>query len=151
VQMIAAPPPSATSVVRPWGAATRRAAALLVLALVAVTGATAEPRYSFETTPGQLPKAVVPTHYAIELEPDLEKLTLAGAEVVDIEVRAPTAELVLNAVAMTLTAATVDNEAQRATIARDANAETATLTFAEPLAIGSHKLRIDFTAQIAKF
>jgi aminopeptidase N len=52
---------------------------------------------------------------------------------------------------MTLTAAAVDNEAQRATIALDAGAETATLTFAQPLLAGPHKLRIDFTAQIAKF
>ena len=80
------------------------ALALLALALLA-TGAAAESRYSFETTPGKLPKTVVPTHYAIELEPNLESLTLAGAEVVDIEVRGPTAQLVLNAVAMTLSAA----------------------------------------------
>src|SRR5262252_1102738 len=83
------------------------AAALIALALTA-TGAAAESRYSFETTPGKLPKAVVPTHYAIELEPNLESLTLAGAEVVDIDVREPTAQLVLNAVAMTLSAASVD-------------------------------------------
>src|SRR5262249_59297770 len=79
------------------------------------------------------------------------QLTVAGSEVVDIEVRTPTTELVLNAVAMTLAAATVDNEAQRAAIVLDANAETATLTFAQPLAVGPHKLRIDFNAQIAKF
>jgi aminopeptidase N len=143
--MIAASPSSGTSIARLW------AAAAFALALMAATSAIAEPRYSFETTPGRLPKTVVPTHYAIQLEPDLEKLTLAGSEVVDIEVRVPTTEVVVNAVAMTLTAATVDNEAQRATIALDAGAETATLTFAQPLAAGAHKLRIDFTAQIAKF
>src|SRR5258708_3469504 len=34
------------------------------LALVAASGgAAAEPVYSFETTPGRLPKTVVPTHY----------------------------------------------------------------------------------------
>jgi len=93
----------------------------------------------------------VPTHYAIELEPDLEGLTLADAEVVDIEVREPTAQLVLNAVAITLSAASIDNEAQSAVIALDAPAETATLTFPQPLAAGAHKLRISFTAQINKF
>jgi aminopeptidase N len=124
--------------------------ALIALALTA-TGAAAEARYSFETTPGKLPKTVVPTHYAIELEPNLESLTLAGAEVVDIEVREPTAQLVLNAVAMTLSAASIDNEAQSAAIALDSGAETATLTFPQPLAAGAHKLRIAFTAQINKF
>jgi hypothetical protein len=39
---------------------------------------------------------------------------LARAEIVDIEVREPTAQLVLNAVAMTLNAASIDNEPQSA-------------------------------------
>ncbi len=118
---------------------------------VGASGAAAEPGYSFDTTPGKLPKTVVPLHYAIELEPNLERLTLAGAEVVDIEVREPTARLVLNAVSMTLTSATIDNETQSASIALDADAETATLTFPQPLAVGPHKLRISFTARINTF
>ncbi len=40
-------------------------------ALLASTGASrAESVYSFATTPGRLPKNVVPTHYAIDLKPD---------------------------------------------------------------------------------
>ena len=92
----------------------------------------------------------MPIHYAIELEPNLESLTLAGAVVVDIEVREPTAQVVVNAVNMTLTGATAD-ETQSASIALDAAAETATLTFPQPLAVGPHKLRIGFTAQINRF
>jgi aminopeptidase N len=126
-------------------------AAMIPLALVAMASAAAEPVYSFETTPGRLPKTVVPTHYAIELEPNLESLALAGSEVVDLDVREPTARLVLNAVGMTLTAATLDNAAQSADIALDAATETAALTFPRPLAPGPHKLRIGFTAQINKF
>ncbi len=57
----------------------------------------------------------------------------------------------LNAVDMTLSAAVIDDEAQSAVIALDAGAETATLTFPQPLAAGAHKLRIGFTAQINKF
>ena len=132
------------------GGLARLAAAMLV-ALLAHGGASAEPGFSFAATPGKLPKTVVPTHYAIELEPNLESLTLAGAETVDIEVREPTARVTVNAVNMTLTAATVDDGAQTATIALDAAAETATLTFPQPLAIGPHRLRIGFTAQINPF
>ena len=128
-----------------------RLAAAIVAVLVCHGAATAEPIFSFASTPGKLPKTVVPTHYAIELEPNLENLTLAGSEVVDVEVREPTARVVLNAVNMTLTSATVDDGAQTATIALDAGAETATLTFPQPLAIGPHKLRIGFTAQINRF
>jgi len=132
-----------------------RAAGCLVtwfaVALVPPTMAAAEPAYSFETTPGKLPKAVVPVHYAIELEPNLEGLTLAGRETVDIEVRESTARLVLNAVNMSLAEASIDEETQSATIALDAAAETATLTFPQPLAAGRHKLRVSFAGHINKF
>src|SRR5471032_2844262 len=126
-------------------------AAAVLLVLSVCGSAMAEPTYSFDATPGKLPKTVVPVHYAIELTPDLESLALAGVEVVDIEVREPTARLLLNAVNMTLGAATIDDEAQRAGIALDAATETATLTFAQPLAAGAHRLRIGFTARITKF
>ena len=123
----------------------------VAVSFVALRVAAAEPVYAFDTTPGKLPKTVIPIHYAIELEPNLEHLTLAGREVVDIEVREPTARLVLNAVNMTLSAASLDEEAQSAAIALDAGAETATLTFAQPLAAGRHTLRISFSAHITKF
>jgi aminopeptidase N len=133
------------------GRVARVAMAVLVSALFAAGGAAAEPGYSFDTTPGRLPKTVVPLHYAIELKPDLERLTLAGLAQVDIEVRQPTAQITLNAVNMTLTAASVADGAQSATIVLDAAAETATLTFAQPLRAGLHQLRIAFTAEINRF
>ena len=130
-------------------AAMLAATIVIVLALSGI--AVAEPGYSFDTTPGKLPKAVIPLHYAIELTPDLENLRLAGVEIVDVEVREPTARLVLNAVDMTFGAASIDDDAQRADIALDATAETATLTFPKVLAAGSHRLRIGFTARINAF
>jgi aminopeptidase N len=131
--------------------AVRKLVALVVLTLTMAGGAVAEPTYSFDTTPGKLPKTVVPIHYAIELAPDLESLALIGAEVVDIEVREPTARLVFNAVDMTLNAATIDNEAQSADVTLDAAAETATLAFPQPLVAGAHRLRISFKARINAF
>jgi aminopeptidase N len=125
-------------------------AAWLAVALFSLQAA-AEPIYSFDTTPGKLPKTVVPIHYAIELEPDLESLTLAGLEVADIEVREPTARLMLNAVNMKVAAASVDDQTQSTAIVLDAAAETVTLTFPQPLAAGRHKLRISFSGQINKF
>src|SRR6202163_2481695 len=95
----------------------RLAAALattVVLALLLSGRAVAEPGYSFDATPGKLPKTVVPLHYAIELTPDLESLALPGVEVVDIEVREPTARLVLNAINTTFGAVTIDDDTQRA-------------------------------------
>src|SRR5947208_16150992 len=100
-------------------------AAIVVFALPISASAIAEPGFSFDATPGKLPKTVIPLHYAIELTPDLESLALPGIEVVDIEVREPTARLVLNAVNTTFGAVTIDDDAQRADVALDAAAETA--------------------------
>jgi len=68
-------------------AAMLAATIVIVLALSGI--AVAEPGYSFDTTPGKLPKAVIPLHYAIELTPDLENLRLAGVEIVDVEFASP--------------------------------------------------------------
>ncbi len=127
-------------------------AAVLVALMVAITGtARAEPAFAFESTPGKLPKAVLPLHYAIELVPDLTRLTLKGSEVVEIEVREPTARLLLNAVDMTIDSADIDDNAQRGDVALDAGAETATLSFAQPLSAGTHRLRLGFVARINSF
>jgi aminopeptidase N len=131
--------------------ALRHLTVMLALVLSGPGHAAAESGYSFDATPGKLPKTVIPLHYAIELTPDLVSLKIAGAEVVDIEVREPTARLVLNAVNMALSAASIDDGAQAAEIALDAAAETATLTFPKALAAGTHRLRIGFTAQINAF
>src|SRR6266849_849810 len=80
-----------------------------VLLLALATGeAMAESPFSFDATPGKLPKSVVPIHYALDLTPDLDKLTFSGSESVDVEVTAPTERLVLTAVTITNAAAAVD-------------------------------------------
>src|SRR4051812_32573081 len=87
--------------------------AAIVLAVSISVSALAEPGFSFDAMPGKLPKTVVPVHYVIELVPDLESLALTGVEVVDIEVREPTARLVLNAIDTTFGAVSIDDNAQR--------------------------------------
>src|SRR5690242_19395053 len=59
---------------------------LIALGLLPPGVARAEQAFSFDATPGKLPKSVVPTHYAIELAPDLQALTAGGSEIIDIEV-----------------------------------------------------------------
>jgi aminopeptidase N len=129
----------------------RGIAATLALVLSMSGAAWAEQVFSFDTTPGKLPKNVVPVRYAIDVKPDMASLTLSGVEVVDIEVREPTARIVLNAVNTIFDAVTIDGDAQRADVTQDAAAETATLTFPQPVAAGSHRLRIGFTSRINKF
>ena len=125
--------------------------AILALMLVVSGAAQAEPVFSFDATPGKLPKAVVPINYSVELRPDAESLALPGVEVIDIDVREPTARLTLNAVNTTFASVAADDSLERADVAFDAAAGTATFTFAQPLAVGAHRLRIAFTAQINRF
>ncbi|QOZ27920.1 M1 family metallopeptidase [Bradyrhizobium sp. CCBAU 51753] len=129
----------------------RRVATAAALLLAMAASAPAEQTFSFDHTPGKLPKTVVPVSYAIELTPDMTTLALPGVETVEIEVRQPTRQLTLNAVSTTFGDVTLDDGAQRAEVTTDAAAQTATLSFAQPLTAGRHRLRIAFTAQINKF
>src|SRR5580692_11834805 len=101
----------------------------LLLALPMASGsARAEPFYSFDASPGKLPKTVVPTHYAIDLNPDLDKLQIVGSVAIDIEVAQPTDQITLNAVNMSGLSADIDRGAGHAdTITFDPAAETVTL------------------------
>ncbi|QPF83599.1 M1 family metallopeptidase [Bradyrhizobium genosp. L] len=128
-----------------------RPLAVAALLLLTSAGAHAEPTFSFDGTPGKLPKTVIPLNYAIELTPDFTTLALPGVETVDIEVREPTVRVTLNAINTTFGEVGLDDGAERAEVATDTAAQTATLTFAKPIAAGRHKLRIAFTAQINKF
>lgn len=70
--------------------------------------------FSFDATPGKLPKTVVPISYSIELRPDVESLALPRVGVIDIDMREPTARLTLNAVKTAFASVTVDDGAERA-------------------------------------
>jgi aminopeptidase N len=131
--------------------AARFAAALLLFFLAGASTASGEQSYSFDGTPGRLPETILPIHYAIELEPNLESLALAGSERVDIEVREATGRIVLNAADMTITAASVDGKGQPTGIAVDESSETVTLTYAQPLSPGLYTLRMTFNAKINKY
>jgi len=86
----------------------------LTVLLFAAEVAQAVP-FAFETTPGKLPKNVLPIHYALDLRPNLDKLSVSGSVAIDIEVREPTDRIVLNARDMKFASATID----RAVAARD--------------------------------
>jgi aminopeptidase N len=127
-------------------------ASVVAALLIAAGSACAEPTFSFNATPGKLPKTVVPTHYAIDLKPDLETLAIVGSEVVDIEVAQATGVITLNALNMSVEAAVIDDDpGQTASVAVVAAAQTVTLTFPHLVATGPHRLRIGFTSHINKF
>src|SRR5947207_6897515 len=71
---------------------------------------TAENPFSFKDTPGKLPKEVVPTDYSIRIVPNIEKLRFSGTETVRLSVRKPVRQLVLNALELEISEASLDGK-----------------------------------------
>ena len=57
--------------------------------------------------PYRLPRTAVPSRYDIRLEPDLTTLTFRGTETVALAVTERISDLTLNAIEMTIEAATI--------------------------------------------
>jgi aminopeptidase N len=114
----------------------RRLAAALLAALVvaAAAPARAEAPFAFASTPGMLPKDVVPIEYALHLRPDIGAHTFRGTQTVTLDVRRPTQSIVMNALDLDVDAATLRGPGGRrvalAPPRRDAAAQT--ITFALP-------------------
>ncbi|MDB6112142.1 MAG: pepN [Pedosphaera sp.] len=124
--------------------------ALLFLTATALTTA-AESSFSPASTPGQLPKSVVPLHYAIHLQPDLEKFTTRGSVVVEIKVLKPVKEIVLNALELEITKATLVAHGN-IELKPILNPSKQTLSLQLPAEIGpgNYKLALEFTGRIGE-
>jgi len=80
-------------------------AALVALVLGAVLGSAgpaqaqvqAQGRFSFATTPGALPKDVVPVHYALDLELDPARQDFGGTATISLQIRRAVDAIVLHA------------------------------------------------------
>jgi aminopeptidase N len=120
-----------------------------LLSIILPTPVTAEKPFNFESTPGKLPKQVVPTEYSIRIIPDLEKLTFTGSETVKLNVHAPVRELVLNALELEITRASVDDKnLPQSAVKIDRSTELLTLTLPSELAAGDHTLALNFSGKI---
>jgi puromycin-sensitive aminopeptidase len=97
--------------------------------------------------PYRLPEHASPTRYDLQLEPDLTALTFTGEETVTLDVTAPTAEIVLNAVELTISEATITSargDSLRGVAVADEPAERCRITFPSTLAPGTWRLRLAF-------
>jgi aminopeptidase N len=125
-----------------------RALASALLLSVALCAHAQQP-FNFATTPGQLPKDVVPEAYRIELAADLQRLSFTGTEQVDVNVTAATANVTLNAAALVISrAAILGAGGAGAQVSYDTKKMTATLRFAQPLPVGRHTLTLSFSGHI---
>jgi hypothetical protein len=119
--------------------------------LLAATSAVAQPSRpiddGIESRVSQLPRTAVPRHYAIQVTPDAAHLRFKGQVAIDLEVVQPTSSLTLNAKQLTfgdVMIRSADGVARRGTSSIDAAKQTATLTFAAPLAPGRYRLDIGY-------
>ena len=98
--------------------------------------------------PFRLPRLVVPNHYDIRLELDLETFVFNGSVGIDLEVREATDRIVFNAAELEIKSAALSNGIDIAEISYDDDAQRATLTAAETLHPGSHRLEIEHSGII---
>jgi aminopeptidase N len=117
--------------------------------LTFVTTLHTEKPFDFATTPGKLPKQVVPEEYAVRVTPDIGKHTFAGSETIKLNAREPVRQLVLNALEIKIDSAAIDGKPIAASaIKLDPKQETLTLTLANELPAGAHELELKFTGKI---
>ena len=110
-------------------------AALTLIAPGGVNAQTAAARADTvdPSLPTQLPRTAIPHHYAITVTPHAQRLTFDGKVGIDLDVIKATRELVLNAVDLKITTATIADRGWRNTLTArvsiDGDAQTATFIF----------------------
>src|SRR2546425_8469058 len=131
-----------------------RALALAAALLFCAAAGGAEPRFSFQSTPGKLQKDVVPKHYALRIVPAATRERFEGRAQIEIEVARPVAAIELNAVELDFDAARLRSDAGAETVLApqfDRERETVRLApAAGPIAAGRYRLDIDYTGRIAR-
>jgi aminopeptidase N len=111
----------------------------------------AEDKFVFDSTPGTLPKEIVPLHYSIEVRPDLHAMKTSGSETIALEVRRATNQIVLNAVGTSVERAFLkgaSEDEKLLPIQSDAEAQTITLSIPNGLNPGHYELSLNFISSI---
>jgi aminopeptidase N len=129
---------------------------LILLALLFLaSGATAWPQTNDIAQAVRLPATAKPSHYDILIEPAADARTFHGVVRIDIDVLQPVQTIVLNALELRFTNAILESrEAEQQDVPPPArspsridiepNDETASFTFADPVAPGRYRLVVDY-------
>jgi len=121
--------------------------------LVGVTPFFAQEKFVFDSTPGTLPKDIIPRHYSIEVRPDIGAMKTRGSETITLEVRRATNQIVLNAVGTSIERASLKGESgeeQLLQVRSDEEAQTVTLSVSNRLSPGNYALSVDFISSIER-
>src|SRR5918912_540381 len=96
----------------------------------------------------RLPQTVIPSHYAISIEPDFANDTFRGEETIDVEVKEPVTSIVLHAVQLHISNATIAG--MTATPGAGPDEEMIALALPKPLPAGPASLRIAFDGKLVR-
>jgi aminopeptidase N len=124
---------------------------LFIVLLLGLTPLVAEEKFVFDSTPGILPKDIVPRSYSIELRPDIATMKTKGSETIALQVRHATKEIVLNAVGTSIERASLKDGSgteRGLQIRNDEAAQTVTLSVSSELSPGNYELLLEFTSSI---
>ncbi len=129
-----------------------RSLASFLIGIFLVSSLRAEEKFSMATTPGKLPKDVIPRAYFIHLEPNTDSLVTAGSESIEVEVTKPTDRIVINAVDTEFSQARLSGShgSEELTPQIDSNAETVTFPTKTLLQPGSYQLSLTFQSKITE-
>ena len=126
------------------------------LCLVALTlfaaPAQAQPRFTFDATPGQLSKDVVPSEYRLALDLDPAKETFSGVADIAVKVRRPVDAIVLNAFDLTAGEIVLEGPGGKRPMTATVDKEKRQWRIADGRGIepGEYRLRIAYTGIVQK-
>jgi aminopeptidase N len=122
---------------------------LFVFAFLAgLVAASAEEPFALASTPGKLPKDVIPKHYTVRIEPNLEAATFRGRESINLDVRQPVRQIVLNARGLAIPSARLGEQVLLPQL--DEKQQTLTFALPEELPAGAHRLDLEFTGKLGE-
>ena len=101
-------------------------------------------------SPYRLPRTVIPSHYQIALEPDLESASFTGTVVIQVDVNEPVSDIWLNAAELEIHSATIESsdggqKSDAASITLHEKEDRAEITLQTDLAPGAYVMRLAFT------
>ena len=117
-----------------------------MLLLIAGTSASGAP-FSFDTTPGRLPKDIVPLDYTIDLSPDAAAFTITGHVGVVLEFRKASATIEFDSMNEVLSGVTLDGKPVLSTVSDDVKQLTI-VTLNKPAPLGRHTLSFSYTGKL---
>lgn len=126
---------------------THLAATALAVVALASAAAAAQPSFAvIDAAPGELPKTVVPTFYAIDVAPDPATMKIDGHEKITVTVRQPESTIVLNSLQTTFQRVTFDGAPAKVSV--DDAKQQASIILSKPATPGTHTIDVAYTATL---